>query len=65
MRRQENRRRFTIQNKLLFIILSVLIVPMLTMAAMSIWISSRESDVQMKTNLRNTVKMASEMMLSF
>jgi methyl-accepting chemotaxis protein len=60
-----SQRRFTIQHKLLFIILAILIVPMLTMATMSIWVSSRESDTQMKANLRNTVKMASEIMLSF
>jgi len=38
---------------------------MLTMATISIWFSSRESDMQMRANLRNTVKMASEIMGSF
>ncbi|UKS23917.1 methyl-accepting chemotaxis protein [Paenibacillus sp. HWE-109] len=65
MKLRSNRRRLTIQNKLLFITLTILIVPMLTMAAMSLWVSSSESDMQMRSNLRNTVKMGSEIMASF
>lgn len=65
MKLRSNRRRLTIQNKLLLITLVILIVPMLTMAAISLWVSSRESDMQMRSNLRNTVKMASEIMASF
>ncbi|MEK8127547.1 methyl-accepting chemotaxis protein [Paenibacillus filicis] len=57
--------RLTIRKKLLWISFAILIIPTLSVASISLWASSRESDMQMKANLRNTVNMASELMLSF
>ncbi|WP_152393500.1 methyl-accepting chemotaxis protein [Paenibacillus guangzhouensis] len=57
--------RFTIRNKLLVISLAILIIPTLLVGSMSIWVSARESDLQMETNLRNTVHMAAELIVSF
>ncbi|WP_314589940.1 methyl-accepting chemotaxis protein [Paenibacillus terrigena] len=57
--------RFTIRNKLLVISLAILIIPALLVGSMSIWVSARESDLQMETNLRNTVHMAAELIVSF
>ncbi|MGO4546681.1 methyl-accepting chemotaxis protein [Paenibacillus sp. 2TAB23] len=65
MRIKVDQWRFSIQNKLLFVTLAILVVTMLTMAAMSLWVTARESDLQMRANLRNTVKMASEVMVAF
>nr|WP_042163386.1 cache domain-containing protein [Paenibacillus gorillae] len=62
-----NRRqwRFTIRNKLLVTSLAILIIPALLVGSMSIWVSAREGDRQTETNLRNTVQMASELIVSF
>ncbi|MFP3390318.1 methyl-accepting chemotaxis protein [Brevibacillus sp. SIMBA_040] len=57
--------RFTIRNKLLVISLAILIIPALLVGVMSIWVSARESDLQTETNLRNTVHMAAELIVSF
>ena len=57
--------RFTIRNKLLLISLAILIIPALLVGSMSIWVSARESDLQTETNLRNTVHMAAELIVSF
>ncbi|GGG52889.1 methyl-accepting chemotaxis protein [Paenibacillus radicis (ex Gao et al. 2016)] len=64
---ERNRRqwRFTIRNKLLITSLAILIIPTLLVGSMSIWISAREGDRQTETNLRNTVQMASELIVSF
>jgi methyl-accepting chemotaxis protein len=57
--------RFTIRNKLLVISFAILIIPALLVGSMSIWVSARESDAQTETNLRNTVHMAAELIVSF
>ncbi|WP_079911034.1 methyl-accepting chemotaxis protein [Paenibacillus sp. 32352] len=57
--------RFTIRNKLLVISFAILIIPALLIGSISIWVSARESDLQMETNLRNTVHMAAELIVSF
>ncbi|WP_103107514.1 methyl-accepting chemotaxis protein [Brevibacillus reuszeri] len=59
-----NQWRFTIRNKLLVISLAILIIPALLVGVMSIWVSARESDLQTQTNLRNTVHMAAELIVS-
>ncbi|MFF2479710.1 methyl-accepting chemotaxis protein [Paenibacillus sp. NPDC058071] len=56
--------RFTIRNKLLVISFAILIIPALLVGSISIWVSARESDVQTETNLRNTVHMAAELIVS-
>lgn len=57
--------RFTIRYKLLVISLAILIIPALLVGVISIWVSARESDLQTETNLRNTVHMAAELIVSF
>ncbi|MED1792114.1 methyl-accepting chemotaxis protein [Brevibacillus nitrificans] len=57
--------RITIRNKLLVTSLAILIIPALLVGSMSIWVSARESDLQMENNLRNTVHMTAELIVSF
>ncbi|MGG4498717.1 methyl-accepting chemotaxis protein [Brevibacillus reuszeri] len=65
MKPNHRRWRSTISNKLLVISLAILIIPALLVGSMSIWVSARESDLQTETNLRNTVHMAAELIVSF
>ncbi len=57
--------RFTIRTKWLVLSLAILMIPALLVGSMSIWVSARESNLQMETNLRNTVHMAAELIGSF
>ncbi|MBB6734276.1 methyl-accepting chemotaxis protein [Cohnella zeiphila] len=56
--------RFTIRTKLLFVMAVLLIVPIVSLGIVALQVSSSETDQQVRTSLRNAVRLAEEIQRS-